>query len=195
MTVAATAHELVVGYGSRVVASVGTFQLDDRRVTAFVGQNGAGKTTLLKTLAGLLPPLAGSIHPAPHAGAGGSIFVHSTPFLFAGPVRKNMMLASHEEAAARRIGDEWNVAQLWGEDVRRLSSGQRQRIAIARALAARPRLLLIDEPEGGLDAEAIDAWRRFLQRATETGDPCVILATHNPRALEGLPFELLALQI
>ena len=193
MSTVVTAKDLVVGYGSRVVAAVGTFELHTDRLTVIVGPNGAGKTTLLKTMAGLLAPVAGSFHPAPRMGNGGAVFVHSTPVLFLGTVRKNMLLASRDQARARRALGQLNVEHLWEEDVQRLSSGQRQRVAIARALATEPRLLLLDEPEGGLDAEAIDAWRRLLREATETGDPCIVLATHNPSALEGLSLELLPL--
>jgi ABC-type Mn2+/Zn2+ transport system ATPase subunit len=193
MTTFLTATDLVVGYGSRAVAAVGTFQLHTDRLTVIVGPNGAGKTTLLKTIAGLLAPVAGSLDPVLRMGTGGAVFVHSTPVLFAGTVRKNMLLASHDQARARRALQQLNVEHLWEENVQRLSSGQRQRIAIARALSAGPRLLLLDEPEGGLDAAAIDAWRRLLQEATETGEPCIALATHNPHALEGLSLELLTL--
>jgi ABC-type Mn2+/Zn2+ transport system ATPase subunit len=194
MSVVVTAKDLVVGYGSRAVATVGTFEIDTRRITVVTGPNGAGKTTLLKTIAGLLPPLAGSLQPAIGRGEGGAVFVHSTPFLFAGTVRTNMLLSSPGHEHSRRALRRLNADGLWEQDVRRLSSGQRQRVALARALAANPRLLLVDEPEGGLDASAIGNWRQVLRDATDTGTPGVVLATHSTVGIDGLPFQLVVLE-
>jgi ABC-type Mn2+/Zn2+ transport system ATPase subunit len=194
MSVVVSAKDLVVGYGSRAVATVGTFEIDTRRITVVTGPNGAGKTTLLKTIAGLLPPLAGSLQPAIGRGEGGAVFVHSTPFLFAGTVRTNMLLSSPGHEHSRRALRRLNADGLWEQDVRRLSSGQRQRVALARALAANPRLLLVDEPEGGLDASAIGNWRQVLRDATDTGTPGVVLATHSTVGIDGLPFQLLVLE-
>ena len=193
MNVVVTATDLSVGYGSHVVATVGTFQVEAGRTMVITGPNGSGKTTLLKTIAGLLPPVGGSLHPSIGTGEGGAVFVHSVPFLFQGTVRMNMLLSTADEQRARRELRRLKGDDLWERDVRRLSSGQRQRVAIARALAAGPRLLLLDEPEGGLDAAAIDDWRRVLSEATETGSPCIALATHSINAFEGMPVERLSL--
>jgi ABC-type Mn2+/Zn2+ transport system ATPase subunit len=194
MSVLITAKDLVVGYGSHEVATPGSFEVVTDRITVVTGPNGSGKTTLLRTIAGLLPPLAGSLQPSLGMGEGGAVFVHSTPFLFAGTVGRNMLLSSSDRERAHRALTRLNVNGLWEQDVRRLSSGQRQRVALARALAARPRLLLVDEPEGGLDAQAIDDWHRVLLAATETGTPCIVLASHSTSAVERLPVQVLSVE-
>jgi ABC-type multidrug transport system ATPase subunit len=187
VTTAVEAIDVVVGYDARPVADVGSFTVDPHRLTVVTGPNGSGKTTLLKTLAGLLSPIKGRIVPQLPPGAGGVVFVHSTPYLFAGTVRHNVHLSSRGDdrcahEASRMLGAE----QLWNKDVRRLSTGERQRVAIARALAAEPRLLLIDEPEGGLDVEGVSSWRRVVEQALSAGHPLIVIATHQLSALDGL---------
>ena len=196
MTTAIDAVDVVVGYGSRVVADVGSFRMQVDRITVVAGPNGSGKTTLLKTVAGLLPLMGGHIAPRVHQGPAGAVFVHSTPYLFAGTVRHNMQIVSRaDEQRAREALHMLGVDDLWGRDARHLSTGQRQRIGIARALAAQPRLLLIDEPEGGLDAEGISSWRRIVAQALSAGIPAIVIATHDVPAWDGLPLNVVQLPV
>ena len=186
--------DLVAGYETKPVADVGSFRMQADRVTVVTGPNGSGKTTLLKTLAGLLPPVKGLIVPKLSAGTGGAVFVHSTPYLFAGSVRYNVRLTSRgDDARARDALRTLGVEHLWNEDVRRLSTGQRQRVAIARALAAKPRLLLIDEPEGGLDVQGVSSWRRVVEQALAAGQSSMVIATHQLSPLEGLRLHVVRL--
>jgi ABC-type Mn2+/Zn2+ transport system ATPase subunit len=195
MTARVRIDHLVVGYESRPVARVDTLELAPDRVTLVVGPNGAGKTTLLKTLGGLLRPLAGAIVPRLAAGPGGAVFVHSTAFLFAGSVRKNLLLASrHREEAAREALSALGVDAAWTMSVSQLSMGQRQRVAIARALVARPSVLLVDEPEGGMDAEALRLWRDVVTRALAGDGPSIVIAAHRPAALAGVPLQTVVLR-
>ena len=194
MTQTTMIEGLVVGYGGRPVAAIGSVELRPDRVTVVLGPNGSGKTTLLKTIAGILPPVAGRIVPGPTPGPGGAVFVHSVSFLFAGHVRKNMLLASRrQEPPARGALAALGVEDLWDAPVAALSHGQRQRVALARALAAGPALLLVDEPEGGMDAEALELWHTAVTRALSAGRPTVVVAAHRPAALEGLPVRTISL--
>ena len=81
-------------------------------------------------------------------------------------------------------------AEVW---LRRLSTGERQRVAIARALATEPRLLVIDEPEGGLDAEEATTWRRIVEQALSAGRPSLVIATHQLGALNARPMNVVPL--
>ena len=194
MTSTIQAIDVVVGYHARPVADAGSFSVDAHRLTVVTGPNGSGKTTLLKTIAGLLPATSGRVTPRLPHGAGGVVFVHSTPYLFAGTAGHNIQLAcGRDHQRARELLTALNLEKLRNSDVRRLSTGERQRVAIARALAAEPRLLVIDEPEGGLDADGIDTWRRILEQALLAGRPSIVIATHQLAALDGLPLNVVAL--
>ena len=161
MTIAAARH-LTVGYDGRAVASIAGLSIAKTDRLAITGANGSGKTTVLKTLARLLPPIGGDLT-APAAGPRGAVYVHPSPFLFAGTGAENVMLGAHGNRDAARAALEAMGATTFAHaDVRTLSQGQRQRIALARAIACAPSLLLVDEPETGLDAEGIAAWRQVV---------------------------------
>jgi len=180
-------RDLAVGYAGAAAAAVPDFDLVGGLVWHVTGPNGSGKTALLKTLAGLLQPVAGRIERGVGKGTRGAIYIHSVPYLFAGSVKRNLSLAraarEHMEHAAGIFG----LSSLLDRDTARLSHGEQRRVALARAIACRPALLLVDEPEGGLDDEALSAWRTCMVRAIEEGDMALVVATHRPRAFDGIP--------
>jgi ABC-type multidrug transport system ATPase subunit len=192
MTATIQAIDVVVGYHARPVADAASFSIEAHRLTVVTGPNGSGKTTLLKTVAGLLPAIHGRVTPRLPHGVGGVVFVHSTPYLFAGTAGHNIELACRRDNQPELLAV-LGLEQFRNRDVRRLSTGERQRVAIARALAAEPQLLVIDEPEGGLDAEGVATWRRILEQALQAGRPSIVIATHELAALDGLPLNVVPL--
>jgi ABC-type Mn2+/Zn2+ transport system ATPase subunit len=166
---------LRVGYDGKVVTALPDLAVAPGDRVVISGPNGSGKTTVLKTLAGLIVPVSGSIT-APAAGRGGAVYVHPSPFLFAGSGLHNVLLGAHSDRKeAASALEALGAAGFSHADVRTLSSGQRQRIALARALAARPQVLLVDEPETGLDAAGLEAWTRVMH---DRRDIAIIIATH-----------------
>jgi ABC-type transport system involved in cytochrome c biogenesis ATPase subunit len=179
-------RNLVVGYAGKAAAAIPDLDLVGGLVWRVTGSNGAGKTALLKSLAGLLAPVSGHVERRCAMGAGGVIYVHSVPYVFAGRVRRNLMLARPRQDDLQRIADGFGLSSLLDCDASLLSHGQQRRLALARALVARPSLLLVDEPEGGLDDEAIGAWRACALRAVEAGEPVLVVAAHRPLAFDGM---------
>jgi molybdate transport system ATP-binding protein len=151
--------------------------------TALLGRSGAGKSSLIKALAGLihatgtpwagLPPEARKVGYLPQNAA---LFPHLTALEnVAYPLR-----GRDRFERAKVLLDELGLLDFGPRPATRLSGGQAQRIALARALAHRPKLLLLDEPSSGLDATTRDATFTWLiDTLTERGVPA-LAATHDP---------------
>lgn len=123
-----------------------------------IGPAGSGKTTLLEVVAGLLAPERGSVQLdgrdarrlPPEARGIGLVYQHA--FLFPHlSVRQNVEYGMSDRAALDEAAERLEVVPLYGRDVAGLSGGERQLVALVRALARRPRLLLLDEPFSALD--------------------------------------------
>ena len=181
------ARDLSVGYPGSMPAVVPDLDLSSDVVWHVTGPNGSGKTALLKTLAGLLRPVAGLLEQGLGRGSRGAVYVHSTPYLFTGSVRRNLSLACPSPQQIESVAGTFSLTTLLDRDAVRLSHGEQRRVALARAIACRPQLLLVDEPEGGLDEEALAAWRTCMVRAIDEGDTALVVATHRPVAFEGIP--------
>jgi ABC-type multidrug transport system ATPase subunit len=181
------ARDLTVGYARAAATVVPDFDLVGGVVWHVVGPNGSGKTALLKTLAGLLRPVAGRVERHVGRGFHGVIYVHSVPYVFSGSVKRNLLLARPSVKRMENAAESFGLSALLDRDAARLSHGEQRRLALARAIASRPYVLLVDEPEGGLDDEALGAWRTCVVRALEEGDTALVVATHRPLAFDGIP--------
>jgi ABC-type lipoprotein export system ATPase subunit len=190
----AAADHVSKRYGTRTVLSDINASFDGGRLTAITGPSGSGKTTLLHLLAGLERPDSGEVNvlgrmPDTQARRSDIAVVlqdsHLIPFLTA---RENVELLrdGDAEAALQAVG----LGDLVDERVERLSTGERQRVALARALAARPKLLLADEPTARLDeANARAVGRLFAELAADTG-AAIVCTTHDPALIDQAHAEL-----
>ncbi len=178
---------LGVGYGRHLVATIPDLDLAPGTVWLITGPNASGKTTLLKTLAGLLPAVSGAITPAPRRGPDACVFVHSTPVLFRGSLRHNLSVPGGGPDEVAAVANEFGLLDRLDQPIHELSHGMRQRAALARAILSRPAVLLLDEPEGGLDESALAMWRSFAARVAAERTITLVVAAHRPAGLEGLP--------
>ena len=189
-------EELWLARGGTPLLDGLSMRLDPRGISALMGPNGAGKSVLLRVLAGLLRADAGEITlPAPMRGRVGMVF--QRPVLLRRSVRGNL---SHALRLARvdrslradRLTELLLLAGL--EDhaerpARTLSGGQAQRLAIVRALAANPALLLADEPTAHLDPQSMFAIETLLARIALTGTK-VVMVSHDRGQIDRLACEV-----
>ncbi|UVF22189.1 ATP-binding cassette domain-containing protein (plasmid) [Microvirga terrae] len=170
-------------------------------ITAIIGPNGAGKSVTLRLIDGLLRPDGGSVKfgdRAPEAVR--RSFVFQSPALVRGSVRQNAALAlmplrlSRQEAAERLDATLYEVGLLHRADdaARKLSGGEQQRLALARALVIHPELLLLDEPTASLDPAATAAIEEIIRVAAQDGTK-ILLVSHNLGQVARLARDVLVL--
>jgi energy-coupling factor transport system ATP-binding protein len=186
-------------------------RLAESRFTVVTGPSGSGKTTLLDLLAGIALPSDGDVVVLGEVVSGldraaraalrrdrvGVIAQDArlVPFLSA---QENVELAlgvrglpqAEAADAATAALDSVGLAELAGQRVARLSTGERQRVAIARAVAARPALLLADEPTARLDAANAQEIGSLLHRLVAEAGVTIVCATHDPLVIEQADEEL-----
>lgn len=159
------------------------------QITAIVGPSGSGKSTLLACLGGVLTPQRGSTRMLNADGSGRtarSSIVTQSATLFDGlSAWENVAIAwgpphRTQRRRATRILEEFGVAQLANARPSEISFGQRQRVAIAGAVAGNTEVLLADEPTGGLDSDNVERVAAAL-RAAADGDRVVIVVTHGDK--------------
>jgi tungstate transport system ATP-binding protein len=147
---------LSVAFGPVLALRPTSFEVADGERLGIVGPNGSGKSTLLRALAGLVAPTSGRVEGAPPPGR--TVLVHQRPHLYRGDALGNVLLgaalAGGGRDRARSLLEALGVGYVASRDVRALSGGERRRVALARALARRPEVLLLDEPTAELDSAA-----------------------------------------
>ncbi|WP_458759764.1 sulfate/molybdate ABC transporter ATP-binding protein [Afipia sp. TerB] len=191
-------RNIVKKFGSFTALDGVDLKVDRGELVALLGPSGSGKTSLLRIIAGLDWPDSGSVsfdgENALSRGAGerhvGFVFQHYALFrhmnvfenvAFGLRVQPRATRPSEERIRAR-VKELLDLVQLdWLADryPNQLSGGQRQRIALARALAIEPRILLLDEPFGALDAKVRKELRRWLRQLHEEIHVTSIFVTHD----------------
>jgi tungstate transport system ATP-binding protein len=164
-----------------------TMTVAPRGMTLVIGPNGAGKSTLLRVMHGLVEPARGTIRWGDAARApDGQAMVFQRPVLLRRSAAANIDYALRCAGLARalrpaRIAEALDAAGLCAQaarNARRLSGGEQQRLALARAFALRPHVLFLDEPTASLDPAATRAVEAMVQAIHARGTT-IVMSTHN----------------
>jgi len=197
-----TIEDLAVARGDRVLFEGFALALASGEAVALTGRNGAGKTSLLRAVAGLIRPGHGRIGftgaagpmPAEDARALGMHFVgHQDGLKSARTAWEELLFqvrwtggsAEDARAASARL----ELGRLLGLEVRKLSAGQRRRLALARLVASPRRLWLLDEPLAPLDAERRADFGGLMREHLAAGG-LILAAVHDPLPIAARTVEL-----
>ncbi|ASS99327.1 MULTISPECIES: urea ABC transporter ATP-binding subunit UrtE [Geobacillus] len=190
-------RDVTAGYDGSVVLDHVDMNVPLGRVTAVLGRNGVGKTTLMKTIIGLIRPMSGVIEwegeditrwpPERRARAGIGYVPQGREIFSALTVEENILLGL--EAQAEKVRPQPTLDEMYAlfpilKEMRQrkggdLSGGQQQQLAIARALAGRPKLLLLDEPMEGIQPSIVALIHDAIMKIAEEKQVGIILVEHN----------------
>ena len=187
-------NHVAKSFGDFVALKDVSLRVDEGSLTALLGPSGSGKSTLLRVIAGLETPDQGAVlidgqdvtAARPQERGIGFVFQHYAAFQHMS-VRENVAFGLRIRKQAKpdiktRVDELLGLVGLtaWGDQrPAQLSGGQRQRMALARALAVQPRVLLLDEPFGALDANVRTELRRWLRRLHDEQGVTTVLVTHD----------------
>jgi urea transport system ATP-binding protein len=175
--------------GSHILRNL-SFEVPAGKVTALLGRNGVGKTTLLKTLMGLLPARSGqvlfqqkditAVKPYQRVRAGIGYVPQGREIFPRLTVEENLQMGLAARPPGTRIpGRIFEMFPVLRTMLRRrggdLSGGQQQQLAIGRALAVGPRLLILDEPTEGIQPSIIKDIERAIRTLAESGEMAILL--------------------
>jgi molybdopterin-binding protein len=176
-----------------VTATVGTFalrdisfEIDRGTYGVVIGPAGSGKTTLLETIAGIVPAVSGGVslrgtdvtRQAPELRRVGIVYQHAYLFPHLS-VAENVGYGTDDKRRADEMAERFRLEPLLQRDVRSLSGGERQLVALARALATNPDVLLLDEPFAALDPRTRILVRRQVRALHAERGMTVLHVTHD----------------
>lgn len=185
-----TAVNLTQNYGGRTVVRDFTFEFPPGRIYGVIGPNGAGKSTLLRLLSAMENPLSGQVFfqkkplvaPVPEI-----CCVWQRPYLFQRTVADNIAYGLRIRKWNRRVAQRrieqllaiFKLQELRDQWASKLSGGETARVAIARAFAVRPQVLILDEPTANLDPGNTCLVEKTIRRVHQEEGNTVIMVTHD----------------
>jgi len=190
-------HNISKRYGQREVLHIDDLDIAERKVYSILGPNGSGKTTLMRIMALLTKNDTGNIQVLGEDMHWGKeqvlklrrkmTMVTQTSFMFEGSVYSNvaygLKMRGKKEKEIRPAVEKslhlLGMTAFISSDARHLSGGERQKVAIARALALEPRVLFLDEPTANIDPRSAVEIERYIQFINREFGTTIILVTHN----------------
>lgn len=193
--------DLSVNYGVIQAVKGVSFEINEGEIVTLIGANGAGKSTIVKTISGLLKPKAGQIiyqgkdivhQKAPQIVLDGISQVPEGRHIFSGlTVMENLQMgaflqknSSDTAKSYQEVFDRFPIlAKRKNQDAATLSGGEQQMLAIGRALMAKPKLLLLDEPSMGLSPLFIQQIFTIIKELNEKGTTILLIEQNAKQAL------------
>lgn len=195
------AKNLIKIYGDRSVVNDVSFEVNKGEVVGLLGPNGAGKTTTFYMVVGLVKPNKGNVFlddknisswPMNERAKAGIGYLPQEASIFRKlSVEDNIKLVlqmndklteTEKSKKLEELLSEFGVLKLRGESAVSLSGGERRRVELARALAASPDFILLDEPFTGIDPIAIGEIKDNIKKLSEEKGLGVLITDHNPKA-------------
>ncbi len=194
--------DVTVRFGGILALDGVSFEVARGRITGLIGPNGAGKTTAFNVITRLYRPEAGTLvldgesllrtppHRVVHRGIARTF--QNINLFRSMSVLENVLVGAHalgrsaRAADALAVLDEVGLRPLAHRVAASLPYGTQKRVEIARALAARPRLLLLDEPAGGLNHEEVEQLGLFIRRLRDERGLTVLLVEHHMNLVMGI---------
>ncbi|MDP4088649.1 MAG: ABC transporter ATP-binding protein [Bacillota bacterium] len=176
--------------GRRDIIKGISFSVKEGEIFGFLGPNGAGKTTTIRMMVGLIKPNKGSITICGHDVAKNTKLalaqvgaVVENPEMYAYLTgRQNLNMVADIRGLDRKSVDEVveivNLQNRINDKVRKYSLGMKQRLGLAAALIAKPKLLILDEPTNGLDPTGILDFREIVKKASKVANTAVFISSH-----------------
>ncbi len=189
-------NQVTRSFGSRMVLSIDSLSFQARKIYALIGPNGAGKTTLLNQLAFLDQPSSGEISFKSREVSYEQailtrlrrqvVLVDQSPIMFSGTVWRNIEFGlkvrkipkNERVQRVRQALERVTMSDFAHRDIHGLSGGEVKRVALARALALDPEVLLCDEPTANVDQEHQEIILNILSHANSTRNTTIIFSTH-----------------
>lgn len=190
-------------YENKRVLDIDTLNIDKGRIIGIVGSNGAGKSTLIKILGGLEKPNSGSISYNGQRDFQKVLrditIVFQHPYLLvtnvynniAYPLKVRKCKKSDIKNRVNAIMKEMEIEHLAKQKARTLSGGERQKLALARAIIFNPSLLLLDEPTANIDPDSMNTMEGMIRKFNKIRKATIIIITHNPAQAKRLCDEII----
>ena len=189
-----TCDHMDLGYENQDAVLDVTIQVDAGDYLCIVGENGSGKSTLIKGILGLLKPTGGTLTVAEELKKSGIGYLPQQTaaqrdfpaavweVVLSGCLKRRQnrpFYSAAERELAKLNMEKLGITDLKDQCYRELSSGQQQRVLIARALCATDKLLILDEPITGLDPSAIQDFYHLVERLNKKDGVAIVMVTHD----------------
>ena len=194
-------QNLVKKFNSTITVNNVNFEIEKNTVLGLLGPNGCGKTTSIGMMLGLITPTSGKIYINDTCLEPKNRIKLLSLMNFASPyieLPKKLTVKQNLEVYARLYGvteikkridemvENLNIKDFLNKKTGELSSGQKNRVALAKSLINKPKLLFLDEPTASLDPDVGDFVREYIEKYKKNNELTIILASHNMREVERL---------